>query len=168
MFFVDLLVSFRCTSATLLLCYVLPRPPVLFLCQCSARCRCSTEIAISCVICPGPVVGLCRLRPGRPPGPSSRAGFPLPPRSLRQSPWEVMVAQLCHDSLPSVDRRQFACCLGRRGAGGVCRKLWDPGGVAGLFCCVTPAFLDGVRTASPCDFLLLCAEEARCAAPTSS
>ena len=72
--------SFRCSSAAHLHCCVLQR---VLLC-CSPRrlsaCPAGVSTAISIVICPGPAVGLCRLRPGRPPGPSSRAGSPLPHR----------------------------------------------------------------------------------------
>ena len=67
-------------AAHLTCCCLLPC--VLLFCSPSrpgARPAGFLPIGISIVICPGPVVGLCRLRPGRAPGPSSRAGFPLPP-----------------------------------------------------------------------------------------
>ena len=75
-------VSFCFASAALLQCCCLPC--VLLFCssRCCSACSADSMIAASCVICTGPLVGLCRLRPGRPPGPSFRAGSPVPPRSL--------------------------------------------------------------------------------------
>ena len=78
---------------------------------------------------PGPVLVSWRLRPGRPSGPSSRAGFPLRPRSPERVwgsvgyPVDLPRHHLALSSRAPGCGGHFARCREFAGAGGVCRSL---------------------------------------------